>query len=134
LPLQSSALLFIRFVECISMPIYEYRCADCGHELEKLQKINDDPLRDCPQCGKPRLRRLISAVAFRLKGKGWYETDFKTKDKHNLVDSDKEGKPAEKTPADKSDGGAKTSKKTADSTSKSVGKSTAPPKVEKSDV
>jgi len=60
------------------MPIYEYRCSACGHELEVLQKMNDDPLLDCPACNKAELQKLVSAAAFRLKGGGWYETDFKT--------------------------------------------------------
>ncbi len=61
------------------MPIYEYRCEKCGHELEALQKMSDDPLTDCPACGAPSLRKQISAAGFRLKGSGWYETDFKGK-------------------------------------------------------
>ncbi|MGD2129178.1 MAG: zinc ribbon domain-containing protein [Lysobacterales bacterium] len=69
------------------MPIYEYRCEACGHELERLQRISDAPLTDCPQCGKPKLRRLVSAAGFRLKGGGWYETDFKKDGKKNLHDS-----------------------------------------------
>jgi putative FmdB family regulatory protein len=71
------------------MPIYEYRCGSCSHELEALQKISDSPLRKCPECGKLTLRRLISAPVFRLKGAGWYETDFKGDGdkKRNLVDS-----------------------------------------------
>ena len=69
------------------MPIYEYQCQSCQHRLEKLQRINDEPLIDCPQCGEARLRRLVSAAAFRLKGAGWYETDFKKGDKKNLHDS-----------------------------------------------
>jgi putative FmdB family regulatory protein len=59
------------------MPIYEYRCAACGHHLEALQKMSEAPLRKCPDCGKSQLRRLVSAPQFRLKGSGWYETDFK---------------------------------------------------------
>ena len=69
------------------MPIYEYRCQDCGHELEKIQRMSDAPLTDCPECGAPQLRRLVSAAAFRLKGAGWYETDFKQDGKRNLHDS-----------------------------------------------
>src|SRR6185295_6824416 len=65
------------------MPFYEYECDACGHQLEALQKISEAPLRKCPDCGKSKLRRLISPPVFRLKGSGWYETDFK---------SDKEGK------------------------------------------
>lgn len=63
------------------MPIYEYRCADCSHELERIQKVSDDPLTECPACGRPTLKKLISAAGFRLKGGGWYETDFKQGDK-----------------------------------------------------
>ena len=69
------------------MPIYEYQCQSCGCGLEKLQRINDDPLLECPECGKPELIRLVSAAAFRLKGSGWYETDFKKGGKKNLHDS-----------------------------------------------
>lgn len=65
------------------MPIYEYRCASCGAELEKLQKISDPPLVECPECGKDSLTKLVSASSFRLKGSGWYETDFKTGKKKN---------------------------------------------------
>lgn len=71
------------------MPIYEYGCETCGHELEAFQKMADDPLRDCPACGSPSLKRKISAVGFRLKGGGWYETDFKSSDKKkNLANED----------------------------------------------
>ena len=59
------------------MPIYEYRCAACGHELETLQKLSDSPLTDCPSCGQSRLTKLVSAAGFQLKGSGWYATDFK---------------------------------------------------------
>ncbi len=67
------------------MPIYEYRCASCGHELEALQKLSDAPLVDCPACHKPALSKQISAAGFRLKGGGWYETDFKSGNKKNLA-------------------------------------------------
>ncbi len=69
------------------MPIYEYRCGACEHELEKLQRMNDDKLVDCPACSQPALKRLVSAAAFRLKGSGWYETDFKQGNKRNLAES-----------------------------------------------
>lgn len=59
------------------MPIYEYRCGGCGHELEAIQKMADAPLADCPACGSAQLKRLISAAGFQLKGTGWYATDFK---------------------------------------------------------
>jgi putative FmdB family regulatory protein len=71
------------------MPIYEYRCEACGHFLETLQKISDPPLTDCHKCGQPALKKLISASAFRLKGSGWYETDFKTGNKKNVMEADK---------------------------------------------
>ena len=69
------------------MPFYEYRCEACGHELEALQKFSDDPLLECPGCGAASLKRLVSAPAFRLKGSGWYETDFKSGNKRHLADS-----------------------------------------------
>jgi len=59
------------------MPIYEYACDACGHRFEKLQKMSDEPLTDCPDCAESALKKLVSAAAFRLKGSGWYETDFK---------------------------------------------------------
>jgi putative FmdB family regulatory protein len=67
------------------MPIYEYQCQACSKQLEALQKINDAPLQDCPDCGEPSLKKKVSAAAFRLKGGGWYETDFKTGNKKNLA-------------------------------------------------
>lgn len=59
------------------MPIYEYQCSSCGHSLEAIQKMSDAPLVECPECGQPQLKKQISAAGFRLKGSGWYETDFK---------------------------------------------------------
>lgn len=69
------------------MPIYEYRCDSCGAELEVIQKMSDAPLVTCPECGAEALKKLISAAGFRLKGDGWYETDFKAGKKKNLHDS-----------------------------------------------
>ena len=94
------------------MPIYEYQCDSCGHELEKLQRMSDDPLRDCPDCGEPSLRKLLSAPNFRLKGGGWYETDFKDKNQRNLA-GDGAKTEAGKSDSDKSDkkGGAKSGSK-----------------------
>jgi putative FmdB family regulatory protein len=63
------------------MPIYEYRCQACGHELEAMQKMSDPALTDCPECGQAELKKLISAAGFQLKGTGWYATDFKDKGK-----------------------------------------------------
>jgi len=99
------------------MPFYEYRCQDCGHLFDVLQKISDELLKDCPNCHKSSLVKLVSAPSFRLSGTGWYETDFKTdKDKKkNLADSKNDSsekktgsvtgktdtKPADKPKADK---------------------------------
>ena len=116
------------------MPIYEYDCADCGHQFETMRKISDGPLTTCPSCGKESLKKLISKVAFRLKGTGWYETDFKDKPKDEKNDEgdgkatsnsdkksdakseptnkDSESKPAKPTP--KTDTPAKSSTKSTD--------------------
>jgi putative FmdB family regulatory protein len=95
------------------VPIYEYRCESCEHELEKLQRMSDGDLVDCPECEQPALKRLVSAAAFRLKGSGWYETDFKKDNKRNLAESsstsnsdksstDGAGKKADKSSSDSS--------------------------------
>lgn len=96
------------------MPIYEYRCEDCGHEMDALQKLGDEPLADCPECGRPSLKKLISAAGFRLKGGGWYETDFKKGNKKNLHES------GQKTGESKGSGG-KSDSKPAASTGKPAG-------------
>jgi putative FmdB family regulatory protein len=96
------------------VPIYEYACKECNHTLDALQKMSDAPLVDCPECGKPQLRRLISAPRFRLKGEGWYETDFKKDKQRNLSSSDAEP-PKEKAsdkPAKADTGGTDTAKST----------------------
>ena len=82
------------------MPIYEYQCQKCHHHLEALQKISDKPLRECPECGKHSLQRLMSAPMFRLVGSGWYETDFKSdkENKRNLAGKDEA--PAAESPAE----------------------------------
>jgi len=82
------------------MPIYEYRCTECGHEMEKLQKISDAPLSDCPACGKSALQKLVSAAGFRLKGGGWYETDFKSGNKKNIAKADSKRKEDTKSKPD----------------------------------
>lgn len=69
------------------MPIYEYRCESCEQTLEALQRMSDEPLKLCPSCGKETLSKMVSAASFRLKGGGWYETDFKTGKKKQLADS-----------------------------------------------
>src|ERR1019366_1570097 len=75
-PAASLYLASLRFTRKF-MPFYEYQCKICGHALEAMKKVNDSPLKKCPECGKPQLTRLMSAPVFRLKGGGWYETDFK---------------------------------------------------------
>jgi len=83
------------------MPFYEYKCNKCGHFMEVMQKMSDAPLTQCPQCGQPGLKKLISAAAFHLKGGGWYATDFKDrKGGKDKTDKSAESKPAEqKKPA-----------------------------------
>jgi putative FmdB family regulatory protein len=80
------------------MPFYEYQCKACGAHHEAMQKISDPPLKKCPECGKSRLVKLISAPVFRLKGGGWYETDFKSdqETKRNLAGEEK-GEKADST-------------------------------------
>lgn len=86
------------------MPIYEYACTNCEHAFDELQKISEAALVHCPKCGEPSLRKLLSAPKFRLAGKGWYETDFKTGDKRNLAgDSDKSDVKSDDKPAKKAD-------------------------------
>jgi len=97
------------------MPFYEYQCSACGHHHEELQKVTDRALRKCPSCGRSTLRRLVSAPVFRLKGGGWYETDFKAdkEEKRNLAG---EREPlAEKTTGDKAE--ARLADKAGDKTS-----------------
>ena len=96
------------------MPIYEYKCSACSHELESLQKFSDAPLVTCPACGKDALTKLVSAAGFQLKGSGWYQTDFKGSG----------GKPAAKTSAGKTEAGAAESGK-ADAGKADSGKSSA---------
>lgn len=80
------------------MPIYEYRCSDCGHQKEFLQRLSDAPLTDCPKCGKRSFKKLMSAAGFQLKGTGWYATDFKNSGAKPAAKTDKagtaQGKPA----------------------------------------
>ncbi len=81
------------------MPIYEYQCESCGHALEALQRLSDPLLVDCPACNKPALKKQISAAGFRLKGGGWYETDFKSGNKKNLAGDSSSGASAAPAPA-----------------------------------
>jgi putative FmdB family regulatory protein len=86
------------------MPIYEYRCGACGHELEALQKITDAPLQSCPACRADKLTKLVSAAGFQLKGSGWYATDFRNGSKPAAKSADTktepDGKAADSKPAD----------------------------------
>jgi putative FmdB family regulatory protein len=95
------------------MPFYEYQCTKCGHDEEVLQKIRDKPLKKCPACGKSAMQKKVSAAAFRLKGGGWYETDFKSGKKKNVAgDAKTEKKTTEtKKPADKKSSGSTTKSK-----------------------
>jgi putative FmdB family regulatory protein len=70
------------------MPIYDYKCSDCEHQIEVIQKLSDEPKTLCPNCNKESLNKMVSAPSFRLKGGGWYETDFKTGNKKNLLSND----------------------------------------------
>lgn len=85
------------------MPFYEYECQACKFYAEVMQKISDAALTKCPSCGKRRLKKLVSAPVFRLKGGGWYETDFKSdkEAKRNLLGPDKEEAKAESKPESK---------------------------------
>ena len=112
------------------MPIYEYICQQCDHHLEALQKLSDEPLKFCPECGEASLRKQVSAAAFRLKGTGWYETDFKNSGKQkektddNKTNSSKEGKSGAsgKESASKSSGTSKSSETTSSSGKSDSGK------------
>ena len=97
------------------MPIYEYQCQVCNTQLEVLRKISAPPLVECPKCGESALRKKVSAAAFRLKGAGWYETDFKTSGKKNLASGSDDSA--------SSDSGGKSSGKTADKPSTGSGDS-----------
>jgi len=88
------------------MPIFDYQCAACGHTFDILQKAGEGALRKCPECGKLKLKKLLAAPNFHLKGSGWYKTDFR--DKSGNKDAGKsEGNPADDKAGDKTDGGKK---------------------------
>ena len=99
------------------MPIYEYRCATCGFENEYLQKVSDPLLTDCPDCGKPTFKKLVSAAGFQLKGNGWYATDFKNIGKP-AAKAEKDG---EKSEAPKETGETKKDTPTSDAAARGTG-------------
>ncbi len=109
------------------MPIYEYRCSDCGFQKEFLQKVSDARLTTCTSCGKETFEKMLTAAGFQLKGSGWYATDFKnsgSKPAEKSGDAGKSGKAATggdsvKTDSAKSDGGSDSGAKTADTSAAS---------------
>ncbi len=99
------------------MPIYEYKCQNCEHYFEVLQRISEEPLSTCPECKKNALKKLVSAPNFRLKGEGWYETDFKKDNQKNLAGNKEEKKSGQDKKSDE-----KAPKKHADKKKKSEDK------------
>ena len=93
------------------MPIYEYKCLKCEHQFEVIQRFTDNPVESCPECNDKSVQKLVSAPSFRLKGGGWYETDFKTGSKKNIVDT-KDEKP--KQPKEQTKKTGKSKKQTSD--------------------
>ena len=93
------------------MPIYEYKCSKCEHQFEVIQRFSDNPVESCPACNRKTVKKLVSAPSFRLKGGGWYETDFKTGSKKNIVDT-KDEKP--KQPKEQTKKTDKSKKQTSD--------------------
>lgn len=101
------------------MPIYEYACQACGHEFEVIQKMVDLPLEQCPACAENALKKKISAAGFRLKGTGWYETDFKNK-KQSVDKTDGKVDNSEKSASTTSTGPSETAKTGPSETTKST--------------
>jgi putative FmdB family regulatory protein len=81
------------------MPIYEYQCSACGHQLEVIQKMSDQPLTECPECHQPNLTKLVSAAGFQLKGTGWYVTDYSAKGKAKSANEAESVSPSHATAA-----------------------------------
>lgn len=98
------------------MPIYEYQCKACEAVIDELQKVSDPPLKKCPECGKLKLEKLVSAPSFRLSGTGWYETDFKSDSdkKRNLTSDDSKGESKKDSKSDQGEGKKKADKKKAE--------------------
>jgi len=101
------------------MPIYEYRCDKCGHELEAIQKLSEAALVTCPVCEEDTLKKKISAAGFRLKGAGWYETDFKSGKKRNISADDAGGSSGSSTSSDSSSSSKSETKSDSSGSSKS---------------
>ena len=104
------------------MPIYEYKCQNCGHYFEILQRISEEPLSICPECKKNALKKLVSAPNFRLKGEGWYETDFKKDNQKNLAGNKEEKKSSKDKKSDEKipEKHVEKKKKSEDKTSKDI--------------
>ena len=117
------------------MPLYEYECLKCGHRFERIQKFSDKPVSSCPKCKKGKVKQLLSASSFHLKGSGWYATDYAGKDKgksesstegaeesvakdSDKADKEKKDKPEKKDKGDKSDKSEKSDKKESKPTEK----------------
>lgn len=109
------------------MPIYEYQCQQCQHQFDEIQKVDAAPLTDCPSCAESALVKLLSAPSFRLKGGGWYETDFKKDKRKNLAGEAESGKSGNETATKGGDASTAGTKDSAKSD-----KATAPVKAEKS--
>ena len=92
------------------MPIYGYACGECEHVFDVLQKMSDPRLVDCPECGEATLKKQLSAPKFRLKGQGWYETDFKTGDKRNIAGDSEKKSTSDSKKSDKADKKTETKK------------------------
>jgi len=97
------------------MPFYEYECASCKFYTEVMQRVSDAALKKCPSCGRSTLKKLISAPVFRLKGAGWYETDFKSdqENKRNLADREEKVEKEEKPQETKAEAKSETKSETA---------------------
>jgi putative FmdB family regulatory protein len=119
------------------MPIYEYQCQKCQHQFETIRKISDPPLVTCPTCGADSLKKLVSKAAFRLKGGGWYETDFKSGSKKNVIADEKSSGDEKKSGEGKKAGDGAVSKdaskSASDAPAKSSSESAKPAKSESSD-
>jgi putative FmdB family regulatory protein len=112
------------------MPIYEYRCSDCGFQDEYLQKLSEPPLTVCPSCGKPAFQKQVSAAGFQLKGSGWYATDFKGSGKPAQAKTETQAEGKADTKADTKVDAKADAKPAAGSDTKSEAKSEAKVKAE----